>query len=84
MFYSPGLFHSGILQEIVKPLNLHLQSDSGSIQWINDFLIYSQDFDTHCKNLERLMKNVISKRTRLSAEKCKLIGSEAVFCGREI
>ena len=81
---TPQLFQNRMLVEILQPIDLFGQEDTGVIQWIDDSLLYSRTFDGYITALDKFLKQMILKNLRLNIRKCDLLSKEAEWCGRRI
>ena len=81
---TPALFQDRIVRNVLRPNNLYRKERNGAIQWLDDTLLYAEDFESYCKNLRKFLQGMIDRKVRLSIEKCELYGSEVEWCGRKI
>ena len=81
---TPQLFQARIMQEILEPIGLFCRPGRGCLQWIDDSLLYSNDFNELVRMMDQFLKQVIAKGLHLSVKKCILYTEKAEFCGRTI
>ena len=71
-----------MLTDILQPIDLFGQADPGIIQWIDNSLLYSTNFDDFLTALTKFLKQMIVKSLPLNITKCTFLTPELEWCGR--
>ena len=79
---TPQVFQNRMLEEILKPTGCYSREHTGLLQWVDDTLIYSEDFDKYCETLDAFLKSTTKMAVRLNIRKCEFIAREIEWCGR--
>eukprot|EP00924_Labyrinthula_sp_SR-Ha-C_P010971 maker-scaffold_33-snap-gene-1.52-mRNA-1 protein AED:0.18 eAED:0.18 QI:0/0/0/0.5/1/1/2/0/537 len=58
--------------------------NQGCLQWLDDSLIYSNEFQQFKQVIETILSNCIKYKLRLNAMKCEFYTTETEWCGRTI
>ena len=66
------LFQARMMQEILNPLGFFCRLGDGCLQWLDDTLVYSRDFETFLSMLNEVFQQFRKKRVRLNLVKCNL------------
>ena len=81
---SAQLFQNRLMTEVLQPADLFGQKHNGACQWIDDTLIYGDNFDIFMKTVEKFLKGIRLKRVRLNIRKCELLKKDINWCGRRL
>ena len=81
---TPALFQARIQQEVLLPINLFCTDQTGICQWIDDSLLYSNDFDDALDALKRFLVQLKLKNLRVNISKCAFFQAQVEYCGRLI
>ena len=81
---TPATYSDRMIREILGPGDLFMREGAGVIQWLDDSLLYANDFESFLETFEQFLINLKSKGVRLSVEKCTFFREQATFCGRNI
>eukprot|EP00924_Labyrinthula_sp_SR-Ha-C_P006787 maker-scaffold_8-augustus-gene-0.27-mRNA-1 protein AED:0.34 eAED:0.34 QI:0/0/0/0.66/1/0.66/3/0/1184 len=80
---TPVFFHQRMVDEVVGE-RLVNRPRNGVIQWIDDSLLYADDFGKYLKLLETLLRNLRKARVRISPAKSIIFAKEIVYCDRKL
>eukprot|EP00924_Labyrinthula_sp_SR-Ha-C_P007782 maker-scaffold_28-snap-gene-3.8-mRNA-1 protein AED:0.33 eAED:0.36 QI:0/0/0/1/0.5/0.33/3/0/1487 len=80
---TPVFFHQRMVDEVVGE-RLVYRPRNGVIQWIDDSLLYVDNFDEYLKLLETLLTNLRKARVLISPAKSIILAKEIVYCGRRV
>eukprot|EP00924_Labyrinthula_sp_SR-Ha-C_P012983 augustus_masked-scaffold_12-processed-gene-5.11-mRNA-1 protein AED:1.00 eAED:1.00 QI:0/0/0/0/1/1/2/0/1673 len=80
---TPVFFHQRMVDEVVGE-RLVNRPRNGVIQWIDDSLLYADDFDEYLKLLEIMLTNLRKAKVRISPTKSIILAKEIVYCGRKV
>eukprot|EP00924_Labyrinthula_sp_SR-Ha-C_P003638 snap_masked-scaffold_3-processed-gene-1.14-mRNA-1 protein AED:1.00 eAED:1.00 QI:0/0/0/0/1/1/2/0/1179 len=81
---SPLYFQDRIFREILEGSGF-MEPDSisrGLVQWVDDVLLYSRDFDAYVDMMDKVLKRFIKKKVRLNVKKCIFISQKLKYCGK--
>eukprot|EP00924_Labyrinthula_sp_SR-Ha-C_P012886 snap_masked-scaffold_12-processed-gene-2.6-mRNA-1 protein AED:0.35 eAED:0.39 QI:0/-1/0/1/-1/1/1/0/1366 len=80
---TPVFFHQRMVDEVVGE-RLVNRPRNGVIQWIDDSLLYADDFNEYLKLLEIMLSNLRKAKVRISPTKSIILAKEIVYCGRKV
>eukprot|EP00924_Labyrinthula_sp_SR-Ha-C_P004239 maker-scaffold_3-snap-gene-18.45-mRNA-1 protein AED:0.36 eAED:0.40 QI:0/0/0/1/0/0.33/3/0/1135 len=80
---TPVFFHQRMVDEVVGEKLIN-RSRNGVIQWIDDSLLYADDFNEYLKLLEIMLANLRKAKVRISPAKSIILAREIVYCGRKV
>ena len=85
---TPGIFMDRMINEILGGVDgentVFATTPAGSLQWLDDSLLYAPDFPSYLKVLTRILRNCLRWHLRLNVDKCEFIAKEIYWCGRRI
>jgi len=81
---TPQVYSDRIVNEVLQPSQLFMQSRRGVLQWLDDSLLYSTDFKSYLQLLDAFLTNLEHVAVRLSVKKCVFYTRTAIWCGRSI
>ena len=81
---TPAFYQNRIVQEVLLPCDLFNTNGTGVCQWVDDSLLYSDNFEDALRALDKLLKRLIEKNLHINILKCELFRSTLTFCGRDI
>ena len=79
---TPQIYQNRIVEEILKPAETYSRPHAGCLQWVDDSLLYSDDFDGYVRTLDRFLTAVEAKALRLNIDRCFFFAEEMEWCGR--
>eukprot|EP00924_Labyrinthula_sp_SR-Ha-C_P009054 snap_masked-scaffold_2-processed-gene-11.4-mRNA-1 protein AED:0.14 eAED:0.14 QI:0/-1/0/1/-1/1/1/0/1364 len=80
---TPVFFHQQMVKHVVGR-EVEGRHGHGIIQWIDDSLIYADNFDNFIKVLKSFFENLKKVKVRISPQKSTIFSIRISYCGREV
>jgi hypothetical protein len=75
---APSTFQAHVNREFSDMIDIFLQI------YMDDFLIYSEDYETHVQHVRKVLQRVIDSNMKINLKKCKFHTEVVQFLGYEV
>ena len=81
---TPSIYQDRLVNEVLNGISEDGLFGKGCLQWLDDTLIYSSNWENFLQVYEKYLDRCIATGVRLNVLKCNLLEAETTWCGRRI